>query len=541
MTHRLAARQPIDPHHNLFGSLEETIFIDLSIAVGGENSFGVGFTFPTNTLDVGVIDDTPIVKPHANECVTVDEDDIKTHLSHGTSPNDGPHDGSFTGSPFSNGPGPATVCGDLSGLVRVGADAVSIDDCGKPHGTFSFVSEDNLQETLQELGFIGLSSKGYELEYHIEDNGGSQTLVAEAASGTEGGYERTVFTLEVFSDGKYEFKLFDQLDHDPPHDFFTDGVSAFPGSDQNFDLQDSDPNGDVSSLNFGGLIQFSDYDHDTVGLTDAFEIKVRDDVPEVKCDPICLTVDEDDIVTNQSLGSHPKDGNSDGSSTGSPFNPFDDGPATVIGKLGGLFGVVETGADEPLTFSFITDHIDEHIVESGLALIGLKSQGEHISYDFQGNTLFGFVDDGSNSGYQEGEDRLVFAFQLQTNGNFKFELFDQVDHDSPNDDANPLLDGFSFVSGSDENTDLQDGVPFFDITSLNFGALINATDFDGDSVNLHDQLIIKIRDDVPERAVSPTPITAIVQEDGLSTAVNRASPRSGLFGQRPVRRQSLGR
>ena len=113
-----------------------------------------------NTVDVGVIDDTPIVKHGANECQIVDEDDIKTHLSHGTSPNDGNHDGSFTGSPFSNGPGPATVCGDLSGLVRVGADAVYIDDCGKPHGTFSFVSEDNLQETLQELGFIGLELEG---------------------------------------------------------------------------------------------------------------------------------------------------------------------------------------------------------------------------------------------------------------------------------------------------------------------------------------------------------------------------------------------
>ncbi len=66
-----------------------------------------------------------------------------------------PHDGSFTGSPFSNGPGPATVCGDLSGLVRVGADAVYIDDCGKPHGTFSFVNEDNLQETLQSSASSG--------------------------------------------------------------------------------------------------------------------------------------------------------------------------------------------------------------------------------------------------------------------------------------------------------------------------------------------------------------------------------------------------
>ena len=194
------------------------------------------------------------------------------------------------------------------------ARTLSIDDCGKPHGTFGFVSEDNLQETLQELGFIGLSSKGYELEYHLEDNGGSQTLFATAASGAEGGYERTVFTLEVFSDGKYEFKLFDQIDHDPPHDFFTDGVSAFPGHDQNFDLQDT-VDGDVSKLNFGGLIQFSDYDHDTVGLDGVFEVKVRDDVPEVKWDPICLTVDEDDIVTDQSLGNHPKDGDGDGSST----------------------------------------------------------------------------------------------------------------------------------------------------------------------------------------------------------------------------------
>ncbi len=312
---------------------------------------------------------------------------------------------------------------------------------------------------------------------------------------------------------------------------FTDGVSALPGLRP--ELRPAGRPIDrrlISKLNFGGLIEFSDYDHDTVGLDGVFEIQIRDDVPEVKCDPICLTVDEDDIVTDQSLGSHPKDGNGDGSSTGSPFNPFDDGPATVIGKLGGLFGVVETGADEPLTFSFITDHLDEHIVESGLALIGLKSQGEHISYDFQGNTLFGFVDDGGNSGYQEGEDRLVFAFQLQTNGNFKFELFDQIDHDPPNDDANPLLDGFSFVKGSDENIDLQDNVPFVDITSLNFGALINATDFDGDSVNLHDQLIIKIRDDVPERAESPTPVTAIVQEDGLSSAVNEPPLAPAFLG-----------
>ena len=203
------------------------------------------FTFGPNTVDVGVIDDTPIVKPHASECVIVDEDDIKTHLSHGTSPNDGNDDGSFTGSPFSNGPGPATVCGDLSGLVRVGADAVYIDECGKPHGTFSLSPATTSSDALAELGFIGLSSKGDPLEYRIEDCGDGQKLVAFVGAGggedfqAEGeGCERIVFTLELSPDGKYEFKLFDQLDHDPPHDH-PDGVATLPGSDQNFDLQDN--------------------------------------------------------------------------------------------------------------------------------------------------------------------------------------------------------------------------------------------------------------------------------------------------------------
>ena len=130
-----------------------------------------------------MIDDTPIVKPHASECQIVDEDDIKTHLSHGTSPNDGNHDGSFTGSPFSNGPGPATVCGDLSGLVRVGADAVYIDDCGKPHGTFSLLTGESLMRDTGSARIRGLELEGLRARVRIVDNGGSQTLVADGRLG----------------------------------------------------------------------------------------------------------------------------------------------------------------------------------------------------------------------------------------------------------------------------------------------------------------------------------------------------------------------
>ncbi len=69
-----------------------------------------------------VIDDVPVLLPYKKEVQIVDEDDIRTDLSDGTSPNDGNGDGSYTGDSWNNGPGPATVTGSLAGLVKIGAD-----------------------------------------------------------------------------------------------------------------------------------------------------------------------------------------------------------------------------------------------------------------------------------------------------------------------------------------------------------------------------------------------------------------------------------
>ena len=56
----------------------------------------------------------------------------------------------------------------------------------------------------------------------------------------------------------------------------------------------------------------------------------------------------------------------------------------MVGKLGGLFGVVESGADEPLKFSFITNGcLGEELVEGLATLAGLSSKGEDLSYDIQ--------------------------------------------------------------------------------------------------------------------------------------------------------------
>ena len=222
----------------------------------------------------------------AHENVIVDENDIDTGLSHGTSPNDGNGDGSFTGSPGDNLPGPATVSGDLSGLVRVGADAVDAFN----HGTFAFTTDGS---KLSDLETIGLKSQGHLLEYAIVDtdpNDGFQILQATTDD------HRTVFELKLFSDGHFDFSLFDQVDHDPPFDqdppgFIsqdpTSGGNNFPLSDRNTDLIDNDdPNGhprilDIDQINFGALIDFSDADHDTVSLDGAFTISIRDDVPKL--------------------------------------------------------------------------------------------------------------------------------------------------------------------------------------------------------------------------------------------------------------------
>ncbi len=66
-------------------------------------------------------------------------------------------DKSFTGSPASNGEGPAYISGSLAGLIKGGAD-----DTVK----FSFINENAARSTLD---LLGLKSQGAELSYDIRD------------------------------------------------------------------------------------------------------------------------------------------------------------------------------------------------------------------------------------------------------------------------------------------------------------------------------------------------------------------------------------
>ncbi len=127
-----------------------------------------------------------------------------------------------------------------------------------------------------------------------------------------------------------------------------------------------------------------------------------------------------------------------------------------------------------------------------------------LSYDLQGDTLYAFDNAGNQQGqtYDVGADRLVFTFHLNpATGQFEFKLFDQVDHDEPN-------------SGADQNYDLQNDPPG-DVEWIDFGHILKATDFDGDSVVLEDMLKIRIRDDIPE-LVHNAKVYGIVEEEQLA-------------------------
>ena len=228
----------------------------------------------------------------------------------------------------------------------------------------------------------------------------------------------------------------------------------------------------------------------------------------IQGETVFLTVDEDDISTlgpdPGSLGTSPNDGNGDGSFTGSPGDNLP-GPATVTGTMGG--NVVVVGADEPLTFSFTNNAVNYFL---GL---GIDSHGDHLSYEVVGDTLIGFVDNRVDVGttYDAGIDRLVFTFEITgaNTGDFKFSLFDQLDHDPPP------------PGGSDQNFGLVDSIPG-DLTFIDFGHAIQATDFDGDSVVLEDKVQIRVRDDVPVLVHSASD-NAIVDEDDINNNQSQGS------------------
>ncbi|WP_292005005.1 DUF5801 repeats-in-toxin domain-containing protein [Chlorobium sp.] len=314
----------------------------------------------------------------------------------------------------------------LSSLVSVGADEPL---------TFGLVNDISALSAAS----AGLRSKGEALTYSISGT----TLTATAGS-------RTVFTLTVNTDGTWIFDLEDQLDH----------VVTTTNPDEQTILQNSG-GGSISYLNFTDLVTVTDKDGDTLTLgdlgsgADLFRIVVENDIPKNNIAMVPGAVDEDSL-------------NNYNSSTGFGSNGKLDAVNVGTVATGLLSGLVDAGADEPVSFGFGSI--------SGLPV--LESKGQTVLYEVAGNTLYGYVNIGGGSGYQDGTDRLVFTLTL-SGSTYTFTLLDQLDHKS--------LSGGALLSGTGDDQ----------ILTLDFSSALVATDSDGDTVQIDSGFTITVEDDLP--------------------------------------------
>ncbi|WP_081232167.1 DUF5801 repeats-in-toxin domain-containing protein [Pseudomonas chlororaphis] len=192
------------------------------------------------------------------------------------------------------------------------------------------------------------------------------------------------------------------------------------------------------------------------------------DTVTAAADKLVITVDDDTPTANGTAGAGTVD--EDGLANGIAGG-VGDVPGEATTASGSVTAIFQSGADIPLTYSLSSD-------TSGLP--ALSSGGVTLVYSVAGDTLTakaGAVD--------------VFTFSLNAAGDYSFSLLQPLDH----------------PAGNDEN----------DI-SLNLGAMLQATDKDGDTVTAAaEKLVITVDDDTP--TATGTAEAGTVDEDGLTNGI----------------------
>ncbi|AZE49382.1 hypothetical protein C4K04_3712 [Pseudomonas chlororaphis] len=207
----------------------------------------------------------------------------------------------------------------------------------------------------------------------------------------------------------------------------------------------------------------------TLNLGTLLKATDRDgDTVTAAAEKLVITVDDDTPTATgtAAAGTVDEDGLANGIAGG-----VGDVPGEATTASGNISGIFQSGADVPLTYSLSSD-------TSGLP--ALSSGGVALVYGVAGDTLTakaGAVD--------------VFTFSLSAAGAYNFTLFKPLDH----------------PAGNDEN----------DIT-LNLGAMLQATDKDGDTVTAAaEKLVITVDDDTP--TATGTAAAGTVDEDGLANGI----------------------
>jgi T1SS-143 domain-containing protein len=315
-----------------------------------------------------------------------------------------------------------------------------------------------------------LTSAGQPVTFSLSANG---TVLTASA----GGQAVFTVTLSDTGSGSYDFNLTGVLDHP---------VKASGASNE-----------DILSFTF----TFTARDGDGDIVKDTFKVNVIDDVPVPTGPSIGVTVDEDDIRNLRSEGTSPNDGTADGSSSelallGGGF------AATVSGSVASTVAFGADGQRAGGGFSFTSDAL------ATLNGLGLTSKGGAIVFAVVDDAIVGYVN-GAFGGFQPFFDRPVMSLDLnETTGAFTFRQYDQLDH----------------AAGNGQNTTLANG-----LASINFGAVINATDGDGDVVNLSGKLLITVRDDVPEVSISTAGSVTIDESTGNQNDDTTSNSVRNLF------------
>lgn len=354
-------------------------------------------------VDVGAMvrfaDDGPTLADVAPEARTVQENDIATDFSLGTSPNDGNGDGSYTGSQWNNEPGPAVVAGDLTRLVKFGADG---------EGSYGFTS-DALQK-LYSTEFVFGIPVSVRLEYDIKtsSDGLTQTLEAwepdiylgRADSGNP------VFELELNTQtGAYEFRLHDELRH------FGSAEEAI-------------------ALNFGALIEAVDGDGDAVSLEGAFSINVVDDVPEPVINLTGTSIRHDETPGNQ----EPNDIGYSSKFVGiwNTGNDPDVAGSGAIGYARSGDALVSTEGSEAGADHLAWDRLSLEVTDSASGLQTTEGYDITLSVDYLGRVV-GRVDGGPMDG------QAAFAIALDQDGEMFVAQYLSLQHPDGND-HNDVID-----------------------------------------------------------------------------------------------------
>lgn len=333
------------------------------------------------TLNIGgniaFKDDGPSVKP-GDAAVTVDEDDIDSLWSHGTSP-DGDTEW-LTGA--------AKASGSVAGLVNFGADGAAVG------GGFGFAAT-----AIGQMEALGLQSKGSPLSYAMVGN----TLVAFVDNAH--GLDRPVFWMTVESDGDFTFRLFDQLDHPAP----PSGTAV-----QN-----------TLEINFGSVIQATDRDGDSVPLTGKVNVTVIDDIPQV-----WLKATSDSVVHDETAGLQ-QGIHGDDTNEGVVIDRFASlGAPAAIGYAHQNkvveYGTVplRPGADEPIKMSVSLAIAGGDGTDSGLK----TTDGKEIFLFLENGLIVGRVDNATG--------QIAFAVAIDQNGGVSIAQYLSLEHPKAGDGSN---------------------------------------------------------------------------------------------------------